>query len=652
MSPDERSERAQTEVCPFCGRPFKRLKSHIAHCKMAPVSKTSKPPDTIPPEKSAVKTAVKKKKKVMAKQFGLSDANLADIQSGPALKTKNTDPKEKTVAVKVSQNKKTSKTLDSPAVSAMKVKAKILKNTGPETVQPTREQESGGKQRLVRGTVLVPSKPGGKSSVSVFPSMEANSAYTAAEKGPVPAASGIALPGSKWSPTKGPLSWNLPKDKAKRSAVRSVPSPTGGAVAQASLGGSSTDRVKAEEGSLQSQPRTKVNLWDNYSSWASVNTLGEDRQRPQRSEKGYSVEHPWTKTSVWDHIKEGMSCRSPGLLLSVDCSEEVLKGSLVLAPHNANPQDQVPVESGYHLATGVSSECLTEIHALHGRLQLPPQANTHTFQDSHVELSRTLDTLCENQQQSQRSEEGYSVGHPWTKTSVWDHIKEGWSCRSPGLLLAVDRSEGVTQGSSTLGLHNEVPVESRCQSGVGVSSERLTESLALHGLLQLPPQAHTRASGDSDMELSRTMQRARGLEGTMELAAGYRGIGLSMFPLHPSLLPLRLSLLPLRLSTEHVQTKAPPIQRPATGSQGPLTERRLMDMTLSELPAWLTSRRLLTPREAVAAVQRGWLWYYRKYIDVRKGGIGGIGMLLAGYCVLSYVWNYPHLKHDRWRKYH
>ncbi|XP_036406838.1 ATP synthase subunit f, mitochondrial-like [Megalops cyprinoides] len=134
------------------------------------------------------------------------------------------------------------------------------------------------------------------------------------------------------------------------------------------------------------------------------------------------------------------------------------------------------------------------------------------------------------------------------------------------------------------------------------------------------------------------MQRARGLEGTMELAAGYRGIGLSMFPQH--------------LSTEHVQTKAPPIQPPATGSQGPLTEQKLMDMRLSELPVWLTSRRLVTPREAVAAVQRGWLRYYRKYIDVRKGGIGGIGMLLAGYCILSYAWNYPHIKQDRWRKYH
>lgn len=39
----------------------------------------------------------------------------------------------------------------------------------------------------------------------------------------------------------------------------------------------------------------------------------------------------------------------------------------------------------------------------------------------------------------------------------------------------------------------------------------------------------------------------------------------------------------------------------------------------------------------------GWQWYYRRYINVKKGGVGGLGMLLAGYCMLSYTWSYPHL---------
>lgn len=28
---------------------------------------------------------------------------------------------------------------------------------------------------------------------------------------------------------------------------------------------------------------------------------------------------------------------------------------------------------------------------------------------------------------------------------------------------------------------------------------------------------------------------------------------------------------------------------------------------------------------------------------MKKGGVGGLSMLLAGYCVLSYIWSYPHL---------
>ncbi|NXS03756.1 ATPK synthase, partial [Oxylabes madagascariensis] len=47
-----------------------------------------------------------------------------------------------------------------------------------------------------------------------------------------------------------------------------------------------------------------------------------------------------------------------------------------------------------------------------------------------------------------------------------------------------------------------------------------------------------------------------------------------------------------------------------------------------------------------------WSSYCAKYIHVRQGGPAGISMLLAGYCLLSYGWNYQHLKRHRWRKYH
>ncbi|XP_074518834.1 uncharacterized protein LOC141784829 [Halichoeres trimaculatus] len=81
-------------------------------------------------------------------------------------------------------------------------------------------------------------------------------------------------------------------------------------------------------------------------------------------------------------------------------------------------------------------------------------------------------------------------------------------------------------------------------------------------------------------------------------------------------------------------------------------ERSLGQVRLRELPEWLVCRAPTHPRDVVEMVQRGWQWYYKKYINVKKGGVGGVGMLLAGYCVLSYIWSYPHIKRDRWRKHH
>ncbi|OCT63967.1 ATP synthase subunit f, mitochondrial [Xenopus laevis] len=83
----------------------------------------------------------------------------------------------------------------------------------------------------------------------------------------------------------------------------------------------------------------------------------------------------------------------------------------------------------------------------------------------------------------------------------------------------------------------------------------------------------------------------------------------------------------------------------------PLAERRLMDVKLGHLPNWLTTRDF-TPNGIFASIRRGHSAYFNKYINVKKGGIGGVAMLLAGYVVLSYVWEYDHIKHDRWRKYH
>ncbi|KFV59674.1 hypothetical protein N328_04587, partial [Gavia stellata] len=84
---------------------------------------------------------------------------------------------------------------------------------------------------------------------------------------------------------------------------------------------------------------------------------------------------------------------------------------------------------------------------------------------------------------------------------------------------------------------------------------------------------------------------------------------------------------------------------------GPLSARRLMDVRLGELPTWLATCNL-SPQGLLGGVQKAWSSYYDKYINVKRGGPAGISMLLAGYCLLSYGWNYQHIKCHRWRKYH
>ncbi|KAG7222273.1 hypothetical protein INR49_027277 [Caranx melampygus] len=113
-----------------------------------------------------------------------------------------------------------------------------------------------------------------------------------------------------------------------------------------------------------------------------------------------------------------------------------------------------------------------------------------------------------------------------------------------------------------------------------------------------------------------------------------------------------------RLSSQTLQAKVETLMAdrkqnvPHGQTEGAVMRQSLGQVRLKELPEWLVRNTPGHPRDVVEMVRRGWYWYYRRYIDVRKGGVGGLGMLLAGYCVLSYIWSYPHLKRDRWRKYH
>ncbi|XP_010641013.1 ATP synthase subunit f, mitochondrial isoform X1 [Fukomys damarensis] len=83
----------------------------------------------------------------------------------------------------------------------------------------------------------------------------------------------------------------------------------------------------------------------------------------------------------------------------------------------------------------------------------------------------------------------------------------------------------------------------------------------------------------------------------------------------------------------------------------PVKEKKLMDVKLGELPSWILMRDF-TPSGIVGAFQRGYYRYYNKYINVKKGSIAGLNMVLAAYVLFSYCFSYKELKHERRRKYH
>ncbi|XP_050764587.1 uncharacterized protein C17orf80 homolog [Gymnogyps californianus] len=205
-------------------------------------------------------------------------------------------------------------------------------------------------------------------------------------------------------------------------------------------------------------------------------------------------------------------------------------------------------------------------------------------------------------------------------------------------LSAIEGFRGDNEGTSKNYLTSIQKLhESKKQMAVvsePILNARRDSELALHQFLlrtsKSQPICLSQASGRS------TQASATGLEWFPDLYPNYDG--LSIFPGKPF------------QEDVGITTKTPKGNF-SEGRQGPLSERRLMDVRLGELPVWLATRDF-SPQGLLGGVQKAWSSYYDKYINVKRGGPAGISMLLAGYCLLSYGWNYQHIKHHRWRKYH
>uniref|UniRef100_A0A4X2K5H7 ATP synthase F(0) complex subunit f, mitochondrial n=1 Tax=Vombatus ursinus TaxID=29139 RepID=A0A4X2K5H7_VOMUR len=85
-----------------------------------------------------------------------------------------------------------------------------------------------------------------------------------------------------------------------------------------------------------------------------------------------------------------------------------------------------------------------------------------------------------------------------------------------------------------------------------------------------------------------------------------------------------------------------------------------LSVKLNNLTSWISNwsiyqsgkmKQDIFPSVIVEAFQIGYYMYYRKYIDGKKGGTGGVSMILITYVLLNYYATYKELKCEQRQKY-
>ncbi|XP_041938020.1 uncharacterized protein si:dkey-21c1.4 isoform X1 [Alosa sapidissima] len=519
------------ELCPYCGRTFKRLKTHLNHCKMAPAVASPKSADTLSEDALLKAVVVKSKKKTAAatSRDQLSSSSQGKTESLSDLKTKNRNKKLVKPAEPITSTPLASPQTTNPASDSLSEDTGQIKRKWPGRSKQETEKEKLSAVLMETGRISLPK---------------------ATALGKITLAANV-LKGS-----------------------------TGG--------GEQREVTKATK--LKNAAKSKASL------------------RLPVEENGLAVPLTTAMASVQERTHKALH-----------------------KPHTENDQHFNPSH-------------------------LKPQIQTH-FQEE-VKASwqgRGKDLLSVKVPDSDVSYT-YKV-----KTSVWDHIKGGLLSRKYGVPMTASLVGTKPQvGNGTTALTISLP-----QSVMNPQKAASLEGPFMKCADSSKPPQVTLLASQSDALSS----NPRSLEWMSTVTAGYHGMevyrppgrlaqGHEQYWMKPSPAPLPPTPLPVPEVLGGSKRPQGPSSSLNSGGQAfslsivPLAERRFGDVTLNELLPWLADRTPQSPKEGLAILKNGWQWYYRRYIDVRKGGIGGVGMLIAGYCVLSYVWSYPHLKHERWRKYH
>ncbi|XP_035469625.1 uncharacterized protein C17orf80 homolog isoform X1 [Scophthalmus maximus] len=531
-----------SEVCPFCGKTYKRLKSHLPHCKAAPTSQA-------PPTEDGIKT------------------NQTTSSSSQLLAGKGETSKQSIVA---SPKPKKSSVVSASASSAPPQSAELPPSTKKKKQKLSEQIKVAGTQSSISSLPPSPSP-----AVSTKPKKKSLRALIEAAK-PDQVALG-SLEGTRSASEEPPSGSTPPRSKTTAPTKGSIiPDSAGFAALSSNTKPLDAPKKKASKTKRapQSPPAARDTDADDF--WADITEeIEESSENKMLLKSGGGHQAGFTIRDARATLGRAKTTSQSGrarILSQAETADE-LSSKTSLGP-------------GLSPATG-PAENLTDVVGC----SVPTEAAS----DQPLVTSPLRPQLQSVTKKSSTSEQASSIPPQ----------RDGSS--QPKLLAAV---APLLSGNSSSQGSPATPPPPLCAVGVNGALKAGRHAAELLSLSPTP------------VHFSRP----------------------HVFPLAPQTLPPRAAdgwkLEDRKQNSAHNRM------------EDAVTRRSLAQVRLRELPEWLACRAPRRPRDVVETVQRGWQWYYRRYIDVKKGGVGGVGMLLAGYCVLSYVWSYPHIKCDRWRKYH
>uniref|UniRef100_A0A8C9GCI3 Uncharacterized protein n=1 Tax=Piliocolobus tephrosceles TaxID=591936 RepID=A0A8C9GCI3_9PRIM len=570
------------EVCPYCKKPFKRLKSHLPYCKM--IGSTIPTDQKVHQSKPATLPHAKKMK-----------GPIKDLikAKGKELDSENEERKSKVMMDKPEQ---TVKTFPLPAVGlerATTTKAdkgiknpiqpsfKMLKNTKPKTTfqEETKAQfyaseKTSPKRELAKDLSKFgesqrnPSEAGASLLVgSIEPSLSnQDRKYSSAVPNDV-------------QTTSGDLKLDKIDPQRQELLVKLLDVPTGDChISPKNV----SDEVKRVRISLLSNERDSKGR-DHLSGVPTDVTVTETPEKNTESLILSLKMSSLGKIQVTEKQEKGLTlgletCGSKeNAEKSVSATEKQERTVMSHGCENFNTNDSVTEKKsqgeGPHLSLFIPRETTDEFHFV--------------SQSS----SQSLASLATEFLQEKKAE-------AWNHNRVPD-VKA--LMESPeGQVSLEPKSDSQCQASHT-----------RCQSPL-CSDQRHTP--------QSPLTNHAAAAG------RKTLLSCVGLEWFPELYPGYLGLG----------------VLPGKPQRWNAMAQKPQITTPQGErlSQVSLLERSSTHIRSLEPPTRLTTSNFSLMR-LLGAVQKGWI---RCNTTIRKSGVGGITMLFTGYFVLCCSWSFRRLK--------